>query len=521
MVDEKKFFWEATLRLCSSLEIERALWQCFMYLRVFIPMDLMILSYISSDTGGIQFLAEANEKGGRRSDLLVPLPQETVTFATTDNLPDVMIVENPETHPVAKFAVRFVKVEKPSMIVVRLVLEGQFLGGLTVISQGQSRYAEKHASLLASLREPASIALSNCLRYQEVLKLKELLADDNRYLQDELKQLSGEEVVGADFGLKGVMEMVRQVALLASPVILFGETGTGKEVIARAIHNLSTRREGPFIKVNCGAIPETLMDSELFGHERGAFTGAFSQKRGRFERADGGTIFLDEIGELPLEAQVRLLRVLQEKEVERVGGTQPIKVDIRVIAATHRDLQGMIQEGRFREDLFYRLQVFPITIPPLRQRVGDIPALVQNFVTKKSREIGLRNIPPLAAGAIDQLKAYHWPGNVRELENAVERALILSKGEPLTFSDLHPLSSEEIDHPASTVDGAFLNLDKVISRHIRGVLDMTGGRVEGQSGAAELLGVNPGTLRHRMRKLGIPFGRQPNTKRIRQHNTPK
>jgi transcriptional regulator with GAF, ATPase, and Fis domain len=250
------------------------------------------------------------------------------------------------------------------------------------------------------------------------------------------------------------------------------------------------------------------MDSELFGHEKGAYTGALSQKRGRFERADNGTIFLDEIGELPLEAQVRLLRVLQEKEIERVGGTQPIIIDIRVVAATHRDLNKMIQEGTFREDLFYRLQVFPISIPPLRQRLGDIPALVQHFITKKSREMGLKDIPTLAKGAIDRLNAYRWPGNVRELENTVERALILCRGEPLQFSDLQPHSSGEKDQFAGSLDTDSLNMNVVISRHIRGVLEMTGGRVEGQGGAAELLGINPGTLRHRMRKLGIPFGRR-------------
>ncbi|MGD9363648.1 MAG: sigma 54-interacting transcriptional regulator [Desulfobacterales bacterium] len=506
--EDKEFFREATLRLCSSLQIEKALQRCYKYVRKFIPMDLMLLSYISPEIGGMQFLAEASEKGGNRSDRVIFLPQETVELATGLSLPDIMVVENPAKHPVAKYAIRFVETKNPSMIIIRLVLEGQFLGGLAVLSNDKGIYDEEHANLLATLKEPASIALSNCRRFQEVNRLKELLADDNRYLQDELGRISGDEIVGADFGLKGVMEMVRQVALLASPVIIFGETGTGKEVIARAIHNLSKRREGPFIKVNCGAIPETLMDSELFGHEKGAYTGALSQKRGRFERADNGTIFLDEIGELPLEAQVRLLRVLQEKEIERLGGTQPINLDIRVIAATHRDLKNMIREGRFREDLFYRLQVFPISIPPLRQRLGDIPALVQHFITKKSREMGLKDIPTLAKGAIDRLNAYRWPGNVRELENTVERALILCRGEPLQFSDLQPHSSGEKDQFAGSLDTDSLNMNVVISRHIRGVLEMTGGRVEGQGGAAELLGINPGTLRHRMRKLGIPFGRR-------------
>jgi transcriptional regulator with GAF, ATPase, and Fis domain len=295
-----------------------------------------------------------------------------------------------------------------------------------------------------------------------------------------------------------------------------GETGTGKEMIARAIHNLSARREGPFVTVNCGAIPESLMDSELFGHEKGAFTGALSLKRGRFERANGGTVFLDEVGELHPEAQVRLLRVVQEKEIERVGGTKPIKVDIRVIAATNRDIKRMVQTQQFREDLYFRLEVFPITLPPLRDRKSDIPSLVHYFMQKKSREIGLRSIPSLAPGALERLMAYSWPGNVRELENAVERALIISRGEHLTFNYLEapvqsgsPLESSAISTPYPDLqNGKSLSLDEILSHHIRRVLKMTDGRVGGEGGAADLLQINPSTLRKRMKKLHIPFGRK-------------
>ena len=244
--------------------------------------------------------------------------------------------------------------------------------------------------------------MSKALEHQEIIRLKDMLADDNRYLFDELRSASGDEIIGSDFGLKAVMRMVQQVAPLDSPVLLLGETGTGKEVIANAIHYSSPRKDGPFIKVNCGAIPETLLDSELFGHEKGAFTGAISQKRGRFERANKGTIFLDEIGELPAQAQVRLLRVLQTKEIERVGGTTSIPVDIRIISATNRNLQEMIASGRFREDLWFRLNVFPIMIPPLRQRREDIPALVHHFIERKSKELKLTERPVLAPGAIGQ-----------------------------------------------------------------------------------------------------------------------
>jgi transcriptional regulator with GAF, ATPase, and Fis domain len=246
------------------------------------------------------------------------------------------------------------------------------------------------------LNEPFSIALSNFLRFEEVLKLKEMLADDNRFLHQELRSGSGENIIGRDFGLRAVMDMVQRVAPMDSPVLLLGETGSGKEVIANAIHQSSGRREGPFIKVNCGAIPETLVDSELFGHEKGAFTGAISQKRGRFERAHKGTLFLDEIGELRPSIQVKLLRVLQNHEIERVGGSKAIPVDIRIIAATHRDLEQMVSMGEFREDLFYRINVFPISIPPLRERKMDIPALVQHIVERKARIMALPDVPTLA-----------------------------------------------------------------------------------------------------------------------------
>jgi transcriptional regulator with GAF, ATPase, and Fis domain len=380
-------------------------------------------------------------------------------------------------------------------------------GGITVVNYAGEKYTEDHQRLFALLNEPFAIACVNHLRYREVLRLKDLLADDNRYLQDELRYQTGEEIIGSNFGLRQVMEMVRQVAPLPSSVLLMGETGTGKEVIANAIHNLSPRRNGPFIKVNCGAIPETLMDSELFGHEKGAFTGALFQKRGRFERADGGTIFLDEIGELTPGAQVRLLRVLQEHEIERVGGADPIALDIRVIAATHRNMEVMLNEGRFRKDLYFRLKVFPVVIPPLRQRQADIPALVQHFIFKKSREMGFANIPVLASGSVEKLMQYHWPGNVRELQNTIERALILSNGKPLVFDEIGAVlfKPSAVSHQ---IEASSFDYEEAMISHIRRALNATNGRVGGEKGAAKLLNMNPSTLRTKMRKMGIPFGRK-------------
>jgi transcriptional regulator with GAF, ATPase, and Fis domain len=289
--------------------------------------------------------------------------------------------------------------------------------------------------------------------------------------------------------------------------LLTGETGVGKDVIANAIHHSSTRNKEAFIGVNCGAIPESLLDSELFGHEKGAFTGAIAQKKGRFERANKGTIFLDEIGELPLEAQVRLLRVLQTREIERVGGTQTINLDIRVIAATNRDLEELVEDGKFREDLWFRLNVFPIWIPPLRERKADIPALLQHFISMKSKELKLPSIPALAPLAVDTLLDYHWPGNVRELQNIVERALILNPKGPLRFD--HILGNTKSKASRKT-NARSDNLDETISSHINSVLNKTGGKIHGPGGAADLLGINANTLRNRMNKLGISYGRKAN-----------
>ncbi|MFO7460986.1 MAG: sigma 54-interacting transcriptional regulator [Desulfatiglandales bacterium] len=304
---------------------------------------------------------------------------------------DILIIKQPDSNLLPKEVLeRLGQKEDYSFIQMALELEGNKLGYLGLMADGANQFTDEDTRLLRLLREPISIAMSNAMEHQEVIRFKQMLADDKRYLMDELRSVSGDEIIGADFGLSMVMRMVEQVAPIDSPVLLLGETGTGKELIANAIHSSSPRRDRPFIKVNCGAIPETLLDSELFGHEKGAFTGAISEKRGRFKRADKGTIFIDEIGELPPQAQVRLLHVLQRKEIERVGGTRSTPVDIRIISATHRNLQEMVGSGQFREDLWFRLNVFPIMIPPLRQRKGDIPSLVHHFIHRKSIELKLR-----------------------------------------------------------------------------------------------------------------------------------
>ena len=503
-IDENDFFRNATMRICSSLDIEVAMWRAMQYLKDFIPADEMYLHLYEPGLGAMHTIAGATASEGRKMDRITPLPQEVRSRAA--EFTGMSVINQPELEPGFQFMLGYYGRPETSALIQLLEVEGQKLGALVLLAAGRGKFSETHARLFSLLKEPFAVAVSNTLKHQELLRLKDLLADDNRYLHRELLHLSGDEIIGADFGLKTAMNMVRQVAPLISPVLLLGETGVGKDVIANAIHYSSPRKGGPFVKGNCGAIPETLLDSELFGHEKGAFTGALSQKRGRFERADKGTLFLDEIGELPPQAQIRMLRVLQYKELERVGGTHPLSVDIRLIAATNRNLEEMVSEKRFREDLWFRLNVFPIRIPPLRERREDIPALVHHFVARKSRELKIPEPPPLARGVIDRLMGYDWPGNVRELENLVERALILSQGAPLTFDDLGETKTGAPPVPGLQVKT--LRLDAVISAHIRRVLEMTDGKVHGKGGAAELLGINPSTLRYRMNQLGIPYGRK-------------
>lgn len=344
-----------------------------------------------------------------------------------------------------------------------------------------------------SERKRAEEALRNALI--EVDQLKSRLQAENVYLQEEIKlDHNFGEIITSSNGFKRVLARVEQVASTDATALIFGETGTGKELIARAIHFISPRNDRPLVKVNCAALPANLIESELFGHEKGAFTGALSRKIGRFELADRGTIFLDEIGDLPLELQAKLLRVLQEKEFERLGNPRPIKVDVRVIAATNRDLKKAIIAGSFREDLFYRLNVFPIALPPLRERKGDIPLLVKHFVTKHCRKLG-KTISRVPQMVLERLEAYSWPGNVRELESVIERAVIISSG-----STIRPGELLDVAH---TIGAPPTTLEEVERNHILKILAETGWKIEGQQGAAAWLGLNPSTLRSRMEKLGI------------------
>lgn len=514
-IDTNEFYREVTKAISSSLKIESSLHRLVLYLRTVMPADELFLGLFNAPEGSIRIIASAAESGGEILDKVVPLPKaalaaiEKVLLPTA--APPAFIIRDLAVHPLGQVMTAALKRNARSIISKILVMEGERVATLVVTTEGPEGPTLEHAALIDRVNDPLSIAVSNALHFQELTRIKDLLQEDNRLLRDEMHYLVGDEVVGAQFGLRGVMDLVRKVAPLANPVLLLGETGSGKDVIANAIHRLSARHGASFIKVNCGAIPSSLIDSELFGHERGAFTGAIGKRRGLFERADQGTLFLDEIAELPMEVQARLLRVLQTGEFEVVGGSAPKHVDVRIIAATNRKLRQMVEKEQFREDLWYRLNVFPIEIPALRERLDDLPSLVHYFIVKKSSEQRLPKSPSLAQGALARLLAYPWPGNVRELQNVIERALILSPEGPLDFIDLLPRETDA-DAEASSSPGnrtsCRLTLDDVEKRHIQRVLEQAGGRVNGKGGAAELLAMQPNTLRHRMRKLGIAFGRR-------------
>jgi hydrogenase-4 transcriptional activator len=401
------------------------------------------------------------------------------------------------------------------------------LGILVFIAKTGKQFGASDNRAMQQLLEPFTVALENDARLHELRSLREAAEADRETLLTRLgRQDVNEEVVGARTGLRHVMERAELVAQSDVPVLILGETGTGKEVVSRAIHTRSARADGPFIRVNCGAIPPELVDSQLFGHEKGSFTGASAQHQGWFERADGGTLFLDEIGELPLPAQVRLLRVLQDHQIERVGGRSPIHVDVRIVAATHRDLAAMVKERTFREDLWYRINVFPILLPTLRERLEDIPALVQHFAERAATRFGLPPVSPTDAD-LRLLAGYHWPGNIRELGAVIDRAVILGGGRKLDVSTALGLGRQP--PPEAVADatmyevipetvplerltqlpaaGEIIPLAAAMRQHIERALVATRGRLEGRRGAAALLQINPHTLRARMRKLGIDAGR--------------
>ncbi len=401
--------------------------------------------------------------------------------------------------------------EVGTLCILPLVSRGRVLGTFGVVKYQENAFAGDCA-FLSQIANQVAIAVENACAFGEIRELQDQLSKEKLYLEDEIRtEMNFAQIIGNSVSLRRVLKQVETVAPTDSTVLIYGETGTGKELIARGIHDLSPRRSKPFVKLNCAAIPTGLLESELFGHEKGAFTGAIAQRIGRFEVADGGTIFLDEIGEIPLELQTKLLRVLQEREFERLGSSRTLRTDARLIAATNRDLEAMVSEQKFRSDLFFRLNVFPVHVPPLRERQGDIPLLVRHFTQQFSKRMR-KVIETIPSAAMDALSRYHWPGNIRELQNVIERAVIISTGPALNIdvSDLKfPKSSppaEQSASPAPANGALHYVLQKTERQQILKALKESNWVVAGPNGAAAHLGMKRSTLQLRMHKLGIVRG---------------
>jgi len=398
--------------------------------------------------------------------------------------------------------------------VLPLASRGRVHGVLLLGRRDENEFSRDDVKFLMQVASQVAIAVENALAFSKIAELKEKLTQEKLYLEDEIRtELNFEEIVGKSAVLRRVLKQVATVAPTDSTVLIYGETGTGKELVARAIHNLSSRLSNSFVKLNCAAIPMGLLESELFGHEKGAFTGAIAQRIGRFELANRGTVFLDEVGEIPLELQPKLLRVLQEREFERLGSTRTLTTDARLIAATNRDLASMVEEQKFRSDLFYRLNVFPVRVPSLRERPEDIPLLVRHFAEQCARRMN-KKIETISSETLKQMRQYHWPGNIRELQNVIERAVILSAGPvlnvPLSEIQSRPSlaaingSGNQDKKPGSSAGKDIRNVLKETERnHILSVLSQTNWVVAGPNGAANRLGMKRSTLQLRIRKLGL------------------
>jgi formate hydrogenlyase transcriptional activator len=439
-------------------------------------------------------------RGLMHEDILVPLETAPAGVAFTSQKPVLLRSIDTERFP-SEIARLLIAEGIKSTCSVPMTSHGKALGTVSVGSLREDAFNDEDARVLTQITNQIAVAVENALAYREIAKLKDKLSEEKLYLQDEIRsEHNFEEIIGESQALKRILKQVETVAPTDSTVLLLGETGTGKELFARAIHNLSSRRERTLVKVNCAAIPTGLLESELFGHERGAFTGAIAQRIGRFELANHGTIFLDEVGDIPLELQPKLLRVLQEQEFERLGSTRTTRVDVRLVAATNANLAERVDEKQFRSDLFYRLNVFPILIPPLRERREDIPLLVRHFVQKYGLRMK-RRIDVIPTSAMKALSEYHWPGNIRELENFIERAVILSRGSKLE-TPLSELAKQKKLLSAVSANNS-TTLEEAERDHILRVLKDANWVVGGPAGAAARLGMKRTTLGSLMKRLGI------------------
>jgi formate hydrogenlyase transcriptional activator len=495
---EEALLLEITNVLVSNLDVRRLLSAISASIHKVVPHDFSSLALYDPATGKLrlQVLDSPFGKDMTSAELVLPLEGTPAGWAFTSRQPLVLQRLEPGRFS-AKNIRDLTSQHVKSACWMPLVSRARVLGTLTVGSHREDAFTEKHLNLLSQVSNQVALAIDNAVTFRQIAELKDKLAEEKLYLEDELRtEYNFDEIIGESSGLKRILKQVETVATTDATVLILGETGTGKELIARAIHNLSARREHTFVKLNCAAIPSGLLESEIFGHEKGAFTGAIIQKLGRLELAHQGTLFLDEVGDIPLEIQPKLLRALQEKEFERLGSTRTIPVDVRLVAATNRDLAGMVEARQFRSDLYYRLKVFPITVPPLRERPEDIPLLVHYFAQRHAQRMSKR-IETISPETMNALVRWHWPGNVRELENFLERAVILSRGPALQI----PLG--ELKSPADAEPASSTTLEASEREHIIRTLRETRGVIAGPQGAAARLGLKRTTLNSKMRKLGI------------------
>ena len=499
---------ECISRISRSEDLRVSIGALYSYFQEYFPLDFMTYVIYDSKQHSVQYRFHSTDTGIILVDELIRFSEDTRKEAQgiIDRNIKVLYIPNGQKHPLVKQFDSAVGIDQPASICMYSVeVAHQKYSILSLVIWGEDRYHQKNIRLLQNLSEMVDNALRHIYSQLTIAQLRNRLTSYNR----DLRRRMAQNVADDTGGLREVMSSIKKVAKLDTTVLLTGETGVGKELMANAICHYSRRADRPFVSINCGALTETLLDSELFGHEKGAFTGASTVKKGVFEQADGGSIFLDEVSELSRNAQVKLLRVLQNMTFQRVGGHRTISVDVRVIAATNRDIGQMVENKEFRKDLWFRLNTYAITIPPLRERAEDIPILADYFAKRIAVEMNLPYRYRFAPHAMEQLQRYNWPGNVRELENVIERALIVSEGKPLSFPYLDYYLPERSSEPSGESNNKAITMNQMMCRHITHILKLTKGRIEGRGGAAEILDTKPSTLRAKMKKLGIKITKIP------------
>jgi formate hydrogenlyase transcriptional activator len=500
---EESVMLQLSQALLANMDVRKLLSAIAASLSEVVPLDAATLGLYDEKTSNlmVQFLV-ADDQNAQQAEVRIKLDDSPAGRAFQTREP--ILLDPIQGSDLARGAAHLTGIGMKSGCWVPLIHRDVAVGVLAVASRREGAFAQRELEMLVQVADQVAMAVSNAVVFRQIADLRDRLRQEKLYLEEEINlENRFEDIVGESGGLRQVLKQIETVAPTTATVLIQGETGTGKELLARAIHRLSDRSERTFVKVNCAAIPAGLLESELFGHEKGAFTGAIARKMGRVELAHEGTLFLDEVGELPLDLQPKLLRALQEKEIERLGGNRAIPVNVRLIAATNRDLAQMVAEKQFRSDLYYRLKVFPIFSPPLRDRVGDIPVLVRHFVTGLSRRMG-KNIATIPEKTMQALCRWPWPGNIRELENFLERSVILTRGSEL-YVPLVELETkvaeeeEELERTNPTLQAAERD-------HILRVLRETGGQIGGTDGAAARLGLKRTTLNSKLKKLGIERG---------------